>query len=96
MVGVNGREVESCGRRKNRNEGLSVGEGVVRRTWSEYFEDLCNMDTEEQVMVHMCGFGGGRRGSFLGGDAVGRAEMEVRVKKLKNGKEAVRIRLLWR
>ena len=29
VVGVNGREVESCGRRKNRNEGLSVGEGVV-------------------------------------------------------------------
>ena len=29
--------------------------------WREYYEDLYNIDTQEQVAVHMCGFDGVRR-----------------------------------
>ena len=38
----------------------------------------------------MCGFDGIRRGNYFGGEPVGRAEVEVRVGKLKNGKAAGR------
>ena len=36
----------------------------------------------------MCGFDGVRRGNYFGGESIGRAEVEVRVGKLKNGKAA--------
>ena len=36
----------------------------------------------------MCGFDGVRRGNYFGGEPTGRAEIKVRVWKLKNG-EAV-------
>ena len=36
----------------------------------------------------MCGFDGIRRGNFFGGKPIGRAEVEVSVGKLKNGKTA--------
>ena len=31
----------------------------------EYFEDLYNIDTQEQVIVHMCGFDGIWRVNYL-------------------------------
>ena len=36
----------------------------------------------------MCGFNGIRRGNYFGGEPIGRAEVEVRLGKLKNGKTA--------
>ena len=36
----------------------------------------------------MCGFDGIRRGNYFVGEPVGRAEVEVRVGRLKNGKAA--------
>ena len=33
----------------------------------------------------MCGFDGIQRGNYFGGELIGRAEVEVRVGKLKNG-----------
>ena len=36
----------------------------------------------------MCGFDGILRGNYFGGEPIGRAEVEVRVRKLKNGKVA--------
>ena len=54
----------------------------------KYFENLYNIDTLEQVAVHMCGFDGVRKGNYFGGEPVGTAEVEVRVGKLKNGKAA--------
>ena len=36
----------------------------------------------------MCDFDGIRRGSYFGGEPIGRAEVELRVGKLKNGKAA--------
>ena len=62
------------------------GEDEVRRIWKEYFEDLYNIDTQEQVAVYMCGFDGIRRSNYFGGEPIGRAEVGVRVGKLKNGK----------
>ena len=60
----------------------------MRRIWKEYFEDLYNIDTEEQVAVHSCGFDGIRRDNYFGREPIGRSEVEVRVGKLKNGKGA--------
>ena len=34
----------------------------------------------------MCGFDGIQRSNYFGGESIGRAEVEVRVGKLKNGK----------
>ena len=36
----------------------------------------------------MCGFDGIQRGNYFGGEVIGRAEVEVRVEKLRNGKAA--------
>ena len=36
----------------------------------------------------MCGFDGIQRGNYYGGEPIGRAEVEVRVVKLKKGKPA--------
>ena len=49
-------------------------EDEVRRIWKEYFEDLYNIDTQEQDAVHMCGCDGNRRGNYFGGEPIGRAE----------------------
>ena len=50
--------------------------------WKDYFEDLYNMDTEEQVSIQMGGFGGVQRGNCFGKKTVIRTEVEVRVGKL--------------
>ena len=54
----------------------------------EYFENLYNKEIQGQVAVHMCGFDGIRRGNYFGKEPTGRAEVEMRVGKLKNGKAA--------
>ena len=36
----------------------------------------------------MCGFDGIRLGNYFGGEPIGRADFEVRVGKLNNGKKA--------
>ena len=40
----------------------------------------------------MCGSNGIQRGIYFGGEPIGRAEVEVRVVKLNNGKVWVRMR----
>ena len=51
-------------------------------------EDLYSIDTQEQVAVHMYGFDGILKGNYFRREPSGRAEVEVRVGKLKNGKAA--------
>ena len=46
---------------------------------------MYNIDTQEQVVVHMCGFDRVHRCNYFGGEAIRRTEVEVRVGKLKNG-----------
>ena len=64
--------IESCFRRR--------WEGGEFSKVKDYFEDLYNIDIEEQVGVHMCGFGGVQKsGNYFGGEPVRRTEVEVRV-----------------
>ena len=63
-------------------------EAEVGRIWKEYYENLYNIDTREQVAAHIYGFGGVRRGNYFGGEPIGRTKVEVRDGKLKNGKAA--------
>ena len=55
---VNRRKVDSCSRIKDENETLALVEDEVRRIMKEYSEDLYNIDTQEQITVHMYGFDG--------------------------------------
>ena len=48
--------MESGVRIKDVNWRLALEEVEVPRIWKEYFDDLYNIDTQEQVAVHMCGF----------------------------------------
>ena len=80
--------MEICSRIKNGNGRLAKGGGEVRQIWRKYFEDLYIIDTQEEIVIHMCGFDGIRRGNYFGGEPVGRAEVEVRVGKLRSGKAA--------
>ena len=48
------------------------------------------MDTHEHVTVHMCGFDGIRRGNYFRGRLVRRTGVEVRVRKLRNRKDAIK------
>ena len=41
---------------------------------------------KKRVAVHICGFDGIHRGNSFGREIAGRAEVEMRVGKLKNGK----------
>ena len=67
---VKGGKVESCSRIKNGNGRLVQGEDEARKIWKEYFEDLYNIDTQEEIAVHMCGFDGIRRGNYFGGEPI--------------------------
>ena len=48
-----GGKVESCSRIKDGNGRLAQGEDEVRKILKEYFEDLYNTDTQEEVAIHM-------------------------------------------
>ena len=41
---------------KDRSGKFARGENKVQRIWKYYFEELYNINTQEQVAVHMCGF----------------------------------------
>ena len=60
----------------------------VLKIWKEYYEELYNIDTQEQDAVHMCGFDGVWRGNYFRGEPILRIEVKIRVEKLKNGKAA--------
>ena len=67
---------------------MSQGKDEVRRIWKEYVEDLYTIDSHEQVAVQICDFDEIHSGNYFGGEPIGRAEVEVRMGKLKNGKAA--------
>ena len=56
-----GGKVESFSRISNGNGRLNQGEDEVRKIWKKYFEDVYNIDTQEEVAVHTCGFDGIQR-----------------------------------
>ena len=69
--------MESCSRVKDGNERLAQGEDEVRIIWKEYFEDMYNIDTQEQVAVQICGYDEIQRENYFGGEPIGRTEVEV-------------------
>ena len=69
-------------------EQSELRKGGVKRIWKDYFEELYKMDMQDQVLDHMCGFGGIQGGNYFGGEPIRRIEVEARVRKLKNGKAA--------
>ena len=50
MSNAKGGKVESCSRVKDGNGRLVQGEGEARKIWEEYFENLYNIGTQEEVM----------------------------------------------
>ena len=60
----------------------------MRKIWKKYFEDLYNIDTQEEVAINMCCFVRIRRGNYFGVEPIGRAKVEVIVGKFKNEKAA--------
>ena len=65
---VNGGKVENSNRIKNGNGWLTLEEGEVQRIWKDYYENPYNIDIQEQVAVHLCGFGGVRKGNYFRGE----------------------------
>ena len=61
-----GGKVESYNRINSGNGRLAQGDDEARKIWKEHFEDLCNIDTQEEVAVYMCGCDGARRGNYFG------------------------------
>ena len=57
--------MEICSRMNDRNGRLALGKDEVRRIWKEYFEDLYNIDTQDQGTIHMCGFDGVQLGNYF-------------------------------
>ena len=56
---MNGGKEESCSIIKGGNGRLALGTYEIRRIWMNYFEDLYNIDSQEEVAVHMWGLDGG-------------------------------------
>ena len=50
---MNRGKVDNLKRKKNVNGWLVLEETEVRRIWKEYYEDLCNIGTQEQVAAHI-------------------------------------------
>ena len=51
----------------------------MRKIWKDYFENLYNIDSQEQVAVYMYGFDWMWRGNYFRGEPIGRAVVEMRV-----------------
>ena len=82
---ANGGNVENNNKINGR---LVLEEAEVQKIWKEYYENLYNINIQEQVAVHLCGFDGVCRGNYFRGKTIRRTEVEVRVGKLRNGNAA--------
>ena len=60
--------MENSNRIKGGNGRLVLEKAEVRRIWKQHYEDLYNLDTQEQVAVHMYGFDGVQIGNYFGGE----------------------------
>ena len=78
----NGRKVEYYNRIKGLNGRLALEEVKVRMISKEYFEDLYNIDIQEQVAVSKSSFDEFRRGNYFAVEPIRGTEVEVRVGKL--------------
>ena len=51
MSNVKGGKMESCSRIKDGNGRMAQREDELRMIWKEYFGDLCNTDTQDNVWL---------------------------------------------
>ena len=91
---VSGRKVESCSKIKDGNEWLALGKAEVQRIWKKYLEDLYKINTQEEVAFHMHDFDGVWRSNYFVEKLIKRTEVEVTVRKLKNGKDSGKNKLM--
>ena len=56
----------------------------MRRIWKKYFKDFYNVDSQEEVAVHMSSFDGIWRRNYFGREHIRKTEVEEIVRKLKN------------
>ena len=56
-------------------------EQEVQGIWKEHFENLHNVDTKELIILYVSNYDDN-------GESLSRIELEVRIRKLKNGKPA--------
>ena len=81
-------KVESCSRVKD-GKGRLAFERLKCEGFGKYILKIFNnINTQEEVGVHICGYGRVRRRNYFGGEPIRKIEVEERVKKLKNGKAA--------
>ena len=69
------RKGKNCIIIKVGNGRLALKQVEVGKIWKDYFEDLYNIDTQEQAEVQICGFDGvdeARRGNYFGGKVIRR------------------------
>ena len=59
----------------------------MQRIWKKYFKDIYNVDIQEEVRAHICGYDRVQIGNYFE-EPIRKIEVEERVKKLKNGKAA--------
>ena len=81
------KEVSNAKGRKDGSVRFPQGEDEAQNIWNEYFEDIYNIDIQEQSTCFA--FDRIRRGKYFGGEPIGRAEVEVRVGNFKNAKATV-------
>src|SRR5678815_963144 len=72
----------------NRDAAFVTDEMNVRGVWKEHFENLYNIDSNEEEIVNVCGFDGARRNRYFGDEVINKEEVIGRVRKLNNGKSA--------
>ena len=73
--------MESCNEIKDGNGRLALEEIIVQSIWKDYFEDLYNIDTQQQVAVHICGFDGIQRSNYFGREQI------IRISRGENDRE---------
>ena len=66
------------------NGRLAGEEEEVQGNWMNYFVNLYNEDTKEQIAIRMCSFGDVQKDNYFGGEPVKRVKMELRVGELRN------------
>ena len=79
--------MESCSRKKDENWSWLWG-----RIWSDFFLTFF-VDSQKQVAIRMCGFNGVHRGNYFRGEMI-KTELQVRVRKINNGKYDVKEKIL--
>ena len=64
MSKANGGKMENSNRVKDGNRKLALEEAEVHKILKDYYEDLYDIDTQEQAAVNLYGTGGTRRDYF--------------------------------